>query len=190
MYYKNKKDYKNWINKTYPFIGCGAGESSGNYNATLGLEDVCISTYGLNSNYIYSTVIHEIAHTSHYWNISKSTLKFFKLPENFRNTYARGIENYFSKKRYGGIVRDDFTNVYTGIFDDLMDDASYYFAKDNGPKKYGEFVSGFSIIELENSVFNSSSLDDMKQYLKKTYSPSAKRKYSEKYLDNLFEYWK
>lgn len=181
VYYKNEKDYKNNV--------YSSGSSIGNYDGTLGLEDICILAYKQNSKTIYSTTIHEVAHSSHYWNTSKSLMTFFKLPYGFRNTYTRGVENYFTTKRYGSPAHTNFNKDYTGIFDDLMDNDKNYKAK-NGVVASGDAVQGFKITELEKSVFGSSDLDGMKKYLKKNYpSGSNGRKYTESALNNLFNYW-
>ena len=185
VYYKNKKDYKNIFPTSGPFIGCGAGESNGRYSSTLGLEEICISTYGRTSPEIYSTVIHEVGHTSHYWNTSQSLSKFFDLPEDFRNTYTRGLEWIFQKDRYGS-VKLKYNSTYTGILPDLMDsDASTADGKKNIDK-----VKGFSVVDLEKAIFATKNLDELKKYLKKNY-PSGKggRKYTNSDLDKLFDYW-
>lgn len=181
VYYKNEKDYKNNV--------YSSGSSIGNYDGTLGLEDICILAYNQSSKTIYSTTIHEVAHSSHYWNTSKSLMTFFELPYGFRNTYTRGVENYFTTKRYGSPAHTNFNKDYTGIFDDLMDSDKNYKAK-NGVVASGDAVQGFKITELEKSVFGSSNLDGMKKYLKKNYpSGSNGRKYTESAMDNLFNYW-
>lgn len=57
-------------------------------------------------------------------------------------------------------------------------------------KKNIDNVSGFSITQIEKAFYNSSSMNDLKSYLKKNY-PSGKgnRKYSSEQLDQLFNYW-
>ena len=111
------------------------------------------------------------------------------MPYGFRNTYTRGVENYFTTKRYGSPAHTNFNKDYTGIFDDLMDSDKNYKAK-NGVVASGDAVQGFKITELEKSVFGSSDLDGMKKYLKKNYpSGSNGRKYTESAMDNLFNYW-
>lgn len=186
VYYKNKKDYKNNIPTSGPFIGCGAGESNGRYSYNLGgLEEICISTYGRKSLEIYSTVIHEVAHTSHYWNSSQSLSEFFDLPYGFRNTYARGMEWIFVKTRYG-IDTLKYFHDYTGLVPDLVDDDSY--TVDGMSKK--DKVSGFSIVDVEKAFFKTKSFSKLKTYLKEKY-PSGKngRKYTSSDLDALFNYW-
>ena len=186
VYYKNKKDYENLWPTSGLFIGCGAGESNGQYSYVGGLEDVCISTYGRSSEEIYSTVIHEVAHTSHYWNTSKSLSDFFNLPYGFRNTYTRGVEYYFSKNRYGNKAKISYFHDYTGLVQDLIDsDINTADGKKNIDK-----VQGFSIIDIEKAFFATKSLSDLKKYVKKNLPSGTKnRKYTESNLDKLFDYW-
>ncbi|WP_295681192.1 hypothetical protein [uncultured Fibrobacter sp.] len=192
VYYKNKKDYKNNIPTSGPFIGCGAGESNGRYSYNLGgLEEICISTYGRSSKEIYTTVIHEVGHTSHYWNTSQSLSKFFDLPEDFRNTYTRGVENFFAEKRYGVPGQTYHSNVYTGIIEDLQDSDAFYKPKGDGYVVVkGDAVRGFNIVDLEKAVFATSSLTELKKYLKKHYPSNAGgRVYTNQAMDDLFNYW-
>ena len=186
VYYKNKKDYKNLLPTSGPFIGCGAGESLGKYMYNWGgLEEICISTYGESSRQIYSTVIHEVGHTSHYWNTSQSLSTFFDLPKGFRNTYTRGLEYFFQKKRYHSVDLSYFTN-YTGLIPDLIDNDG----KTADGKKNIDKVKGFSMIDIEKAIFATKSLNELKNYLKKNY-PSGKngRSYTNGDLDKLFDYW-
>ncbi len=185
VYYKNKKDYKNLLPTSGPFIGCGAGESSGQYKSFAGLEEICISTYGNSSRQIYSTTIHEIGHTSHYWNTSESLSDFFDLPYGFRNTYTRGLEYIFQKNRYGS-VNLSYIKDYTGIIPDLMDDDS----RTADGKKNIDRVKGFSMVDIEKAIFATKSLNEMKNYIKNNY-PSGKsgRSYTHTDLDKLFDYW-
>ena len=192
VYYKNKKDYKNLLPTSGLFIGCGAGESQGKYKYNLGgLEEICISTKGVSSKVIYSTVIHEIAHTSHYWNTSQSLSTFFDLPYDFRNTYTRGIENYLSMKRYKTPGTEYHTHEYTGILEDLQDSDNVYKPKgEDFVVVKGDAVQGFNIVDLEKAIFATSSLGELKTYLKKHYpSGSGGRKYTTTAIDNLFKYW-
>ena len=119
VYYKNEEDYYAENSK----------ESFGAYNDTLGLEDIGILAYGKTSYTIYSTVIHEVAHSSHYWNMKTTNPvipqagEFSLLSKTYKDTYARGMENFFTERRYGmDYVRRDYTSQYTGLVEDLIDD--------------------------------------------------------------------
>ena len=107
----------------------------------------------------------------------------------YKESYARGIEIYFAKKRYGGSESSYsgwFYRDYTGIVADLMDATT----KTADMKKNIDNVSGFTINQIETAFFNSNSMDAMKAYLKEKY-PSGKdgRKYTSSDMDKLFNYW-
>lgn len=182
VYYRNKKDY-------YDNLVDGGESSVGNYDGTLGVEDICILAYGQTSKQIYSTTIHEVAHSSHYWNTSKSLWSFFKLPSGFRNTYTRGVEDFFTQKKYGSPANNNYDKTYTAIFGDLIDGDKDY-KKKNGVVSSGDAVKGFEITELEKGVFNSSSLNGLKNYLMEKYPSGVNgRSYTKDAMNNLFNYW-
>lgn len=184
VYYKNSGDY-------YGFWGCNADDNSyAEYSYNWGgLEQICVLAYGRSFAGVYAGTIHEIAHTSHYWNTSKSLSDFFTLPYGFRNTYTRGVEWFFQKNRYGKSYVDYFHD-YTGLIQDLIDSPNEDNGKSADGKSVLDYVSGFSLVDIENAVFKTKSLMGLKEYLKKYYpSGSGGRNYSPSDLDKLFNYW-
>lgn len=142
VFYKNEKDYKNHC----------SSESIGEYAMFLSTESIGILAYKKPSYSIYSTTIHEIAHASHYWNMKTTSAvtpqsgEFSLLPTAYKETYARGIENYFVSKKYGaGYQRRDYNNQYTGLVEDLQDEDDLSQCKKITDFDKRDKVSGFSI---------------------------------------------
>ena len=181
VYYKNKKDYDKDVGCSGNSIGCSES------GAFFFDDKLSILAYGHGSKDIYQTTVHEVAHSSQYQNQKKGSFK--NLAVIYKESYARGIEIYFAKKRYGGSESSYsgwFFRDYTGIVADLMDATT----KTADMKKNIDNVSGFTINQIETAFFNSNSMDAMKAYLKEKY-PSGKdgRKYTSSDMDKLFNYW-
>lgn len=201
VYYKNSRDYNNAFTST-AIIGCNAEGTSGQYGNVGVFENVCILAFEKPSYYIYGTTIHEIAHSSHYWNMKTTNPanpqwgEFTLLSETYRDTYAQGIENFFINEKYNDKTHDYRIHStknkywYTDLVEDLYD-------KDNSSRcekikdvSSRDKVSGFSITSIENAFFQNKTFSGMKSYLKK-YNPSGKNgvKYTSTDMDNLFKCW-
>lgn len=187
VFYKNEKDYKNHY----------SSESIGEYAMFLSTESIGILAYKKPSYSIYSTTIHEIAHASHYWNMKTTSAvtpqsgEFSLLPTAYKETYARGIENYFVSKKYGaGYQRRDYNNQYTGLVEDLQDEDNLSQCKKITDFDKRDKVSGFSIKNIETAFFQNKKFSTMKNYLKKK-NPAGKNgtKYTSTALDDLFTCW-
>lgn len=196
VYYKNKKDYES-IFSTGSLIGCNA-EGTNGQTATAGVFDnICILAYKRKSYEIYGTTIHEIAHMSHFWNMkttstaSPQSLEFEGLSKTYRDTYARGIQNYFIMDRYKDAkCKADYDKQYTGLIEDLMDDDGKSKCKEVSGLDIKDDVSGFPITSIETVFFQNKKFSTMKDYLKKK-NPSEKNgvKYTSTNIDNLFKCW-
>lgn len=187
VYYKNEKDY-NKENKKGTW---------GLYDYTLGTEDIGVLAYKKPSYTIYSTTMHEIAHSSHCWNMkTTSTItpqsgEFELLSATYKDTYARGVENYFVDKRYNNKVKNDkkdyrrrnYNSQYTGLVEDLMGTNS------SSPCKSSN-IKGFSMTSIETAFFQNKKFSTMKSYLMKK-NPSGKNgvKYTSSAMDKLFKCW-
>ena len=194
VFYKNKKDFR------WDYTWENVSGSIGEYGYVAGLEDIGVLTTGMQSYEIYGTTIHEISHSSHCWHMNTTdvllpqTAEFDNLPTKYKETYARGVENYFRAKRYNKTDRDyrrrDYDKNYTGLVEDLMDDngSSSCVVPSKGMLK--EKVSGFQLKAIEEAFFKNKTFSAMKKYLKKNY-PSGKNgaKYTEAELDALFDCW-
>ena len=112
--------------------------------------------------------------------------EFALLSATYKDTYARGIENYFLAKYYGNKYRrTDFTYQYTGLIDDLIDNDGETKCKLKTDK-----VSGFGVTDIETAFFQNKKFSTMKNYLRDK-NPSGKngRKYTSSDMDNLFSCW-
>lgn len=189
VYYKDNKDYEN-------NVGCGPNSWACTHTESFFLFDdfISVQTRDFNSRIIYRNTIHEIAHMSQHENQKKGN--YSSLETVYKETFARGMEIYFARKRYvdpelimkvKGHVYGTYGHDYTGLVDDLIDDK---IETADGAKKIDK-VSGFTIKEIETAFFNSKSWDALKSYIKKNY-PSGKngRNYTNGDLDKLFDYWK
>ena len=202
VYYKNDKDYKSLVSKD-ALIGCNAGNSVGQY-ANLGIfENICILAYRRSSQDIFGTTVHEVAHSSHYWNMKTTNAalpqaaEFALLDTDYRETYARGIQNYFIKERYnndsldyrvhsGG--KDKYT--YTDLVEDLYDNDNSSRCDKISDEKKRDKVSGFPITSIETAFFQNKKFSTMKSYLmKKNASGKNGVKYTSTDMDNLFKCW-
>lgn len=196
VYYKNAVDYSLVVTSS-GYVGCNAGGSSGQYGNVGVFENICIDAYKRPSYYIYGTTIHEIAHSSHYWNMKTTNPanpqwgEFTMLPAKYRDTYARGIQNYFIANRYGSKYMKEYSEQYTGLIEDLVD-------KDDGETKCSSVsglflkdgVSGFPITSVETAFFQNKDFTSLKSYLMEN-NPSGKNgvKYTSKAMDDLFKCW-
>ena len=198
VYYKNKRDYDAIFSAT-SILGCNAEGSSGQYGNAGVFENICILAHKQPSYTIYGTTIHEIAHSSHYWNMKTTNPvnpqwgEFTMLTAKYRDTYARGIQNYFIADRYGYSSEyiKSYDKQYTGLVEDLID-------KDDGKTECSSVsglflkdeVSGFSITGIETAFFKNKDFSSLKNYLVEN-NPSGKNgvKYTLKAMDNLFKCW-
>ena len=196
VYYKKAIDYDVIITPSGK-VGCNAAGSSGQYGNVGVFENICIDAYKRPSYYIYGTTIHEIAHSSHYWNMETTNPinpqwgEFTMLPAKYRDTYARGIQNYFIANRYGSKYMKEYSEQYTGLIEDLVD-------KDDGETKCSSVsglflkdgVSGFPITSIETAFFQNKDFTSLKSFLMKN-NPSGKNgvKYTSKAMDDLFKCW-
>lgn len=184
VYYKNNKDFYNNVCK----------DCWGVYSRWLSAENISVlASKDVPFHHIYGTTIHEIAHTSHYWNMKTTNAalpqmaEFSLLPIEFKETYARGIENYFVDKRYNkGKVeyrRRDYDSTYTGLIEDLIGTNPVSKCKDSR-------ISGFKIPSIETSFFQNKKSSSMKKHLlDKNASGVNGVKYTKESIDKLFKCW-
>jgi len=193
VYYRNATDWN---------------EALGQYANGFFVEHINVLAYGRTHLAIYGTTIHEIAHSSHYWNVEAifgmNSATFALLPKKLKESYATGIQRYLTNKRYGNDAWSrNYDSEYTGIFEDLEDTDSKY-AKFNDFERFCDKVSGIIAPMAEEAVFNSfywehyfwdNFKDNLKKYLKEHYPSgtiNADRKkisYTPADIDALFEYW-
>ena len=180
VYYKEDK-----VNDYYDENKKG---TQGEYSFRGTTEDIGILVVDIPSWQIFGTTIHEIAHTSHYWNMKTTSplqpqsSEFVSLGASYKDTYARGIENYFTNEKYKK-RRRDYNSQYTGLVEDLMGTNETSKCKRND-------VKGFSITGIETAFFQNKEFSTMKGYLMNK-NPNGKNgvKYTQTGMDNLFKCW-
>lgn len=184
VYYKNNEDYIDDV-----------GDSKGEYAYSPITERIAVRSYQQSSLNIYTTTIHEIAHSSHYWNMKTTNAsqlqvqEYANLPGKLKESYTRGIEWFLTNKRYKSTYNTywepSYFGNYTGIFQDLVD-SDGKIAKSN----INETVSGFTVPQLEKALFQVKSLNAFMLKLQNLYpSKETGPHYSENSLKNLFNYW-
>lgn len=126
---------------------------------------------------IYATTIHELGHAVHleltggFWADTKVC-----------ESWARGVQWVLTKMEYPNYIGGTQNNIYTNIIMDMIDDESnnnYY-----GLRGTKDQVSGYNIIEIQNSLLGVMSWDAWKNKLKNDYENST-----EQYLESLFANW-
>lgn len=198
VYYKNKKDYTKAFSifTDNPGFGCNAGNRTvGQTGTAIVFDNICILAYERSHHEVFGTTIHEIAHSSQYWNMKTDYALYPQVAEynwvltpTYKDSYARGVQNYFIEQRYNSTAYNaPYDLQYTGIVKDLMD---------NNPKVEWsctklDRVSGFNIVNIEEAFFQNQDFSSMKKYLIKNNPPGKNgvNKYSSTDMDNLFKCW-
>jgi len=126
----------------------------------------------------YGTTIHELAHAS---NFSMGTWAFETTSDKVKESWARGVQWELSRMVYPNYDAD-YPNLpkYTLVVRDLIDNDGYFEKRGS----YGEFVSGYTIAQLEKSLIGQKTWNDWKNKIKNDYENPT-----ENNLDKVFDYW-
>lgn len=142
---------------------------------------------------VYATVIHELAHASH-WDINASDYNSTETV--VKESWAKGVERDLTKMAYSGYNALYARLNYTGIVEDLMDGFGttsinkwYDFSTEawgtpDISKSYYDQVSGYSIVQIENTLDGQRSWDDWRNVIINMYSNATENKVYE-----AFSYW-
>lgn len=145
---------------------------------------------------LYGTVIHELAHASH-WNMDKSNYNTMNYcDETFlglscsgdtkiAESWARGVQWELTRMIYpsygGGLtILPDYTQIVVDMVD--INYSSYSSNLNNG--LYNDNVSGYTIREIEDALNGEKTWDGWKNNIKNKYNNGT-----ENNLDALFNYW-
>ena len=124
---------------------------------------------------IYATVIHEIAHASH-WNIvGKSNMIDTEIA--VIESWARGVEWKLTNMVYPDLYFPNYFPIYTGVVEDMIDGI------DLDPDKH-DLVEGYTIREIEDVINGVMTMNKWKNNIKNSYENET-----EENLDALFDYW-
>src|SRR5690606_15738849 len=144
-----------------------------------------------NTRDIYGTVIHEIAHASH-WNFSPVRKDFTSADLNVAESFARGVQWALTRLTYPGYVPQYTRKSYTGMVQDLVDGAKrvesdFYYDGNTSVILYREYqdrVSGYTLRQIEDQLIGTRTWDVWKNKLISAYSNPT-----ESYIYDTFNYW-
>lgn len=126
----------------------------------------------------YGTTIHELAHASH-WKMGWWT--FQSVDDKVKESWARGVQRELSRMVYPDYDKDGVNlPKYTLVVRDLIDNDDYFAERFT----YGEFTSGYTISQIENSLKYQKTFNDWKNKIKQDYENPT-----ENNLDKVFDYW-
>ncbi len=151
------------------------------------------------SDTIYATTIHELAHTSH-WNIDRSLYNEVgseAIESIVIESWATGVQWSLTKMAYSDYdINNDFYSrcCYTGIVRDMIDGTGlkksyYYYNYDNGDYidkelSYNDRVSGYTIKQIEDALVNVRTWNEWRDNIKNMHENST-----ESHLNSAFTYW-
>ena len=118
----------------------------------------------------YGTVIHELAHSSH-WKMAWWT--FQTVDERVAESWARGVQLELTRMVYPN-YRNTYFGNYTGVVEDMIDSNN----------SFGDNVSGYTIRQIENSLMYQKNWDDWKNKIINDYDNPT-----ENNLPALFTRW-
>lgn len=120
---------------------------------------------------IYATTIHELAHASH-WELRKNNWNDNNLESKVKESWARGVQWELTRMVYPS-YQPFYFGDYTGVVQDLIDGKSGY-----------DQVENYTIKEIEGVLSSTSSWDSWKNNLKNRYNNAT-----ENNLDAVFNRW-
>ena len=131
----------------------GGVHQSGSHFGGL-VTGIKIYRYGANSQDVYATTIHELAHSSHYELLG---LNFFSVSTKVKESWARGVQWELTRMVYpeykgGRFSQGDYTTIVSDLIDgnfDYIDEAT-----NNGYVDENDQVSEFTIKIIEHSLKN------------------------------------
>lgn len=120
---------------------------------------------------IYATTIHELAHASHWAMSDKEGCKhkhFLNAETKMVESWASGVQWALTKMIYTSYKGRNYSTKnpnYTNIVIDLVDEEGDI---NNGKNKnQGDFVSGYTILQIENALIGCESWNMWRDHLKK-----------------------
>jgi hypothetical protein len=142
------------------------------------------------SREIYTTTIHELAHSSH-WDIDKGV--FRRADDIVVESWAVGVANVFATDVYGtdgfnwnnytfATINGDFEGVYSPLVIDLIDNINQRATHSNSTNYPIDRVTGFSLGQIENALKKKETLSEWRDNLKSLYNIST-----DENIDELFE---
>ena len=167
----------------------GQGEEQGFFREMLSLNSIPyiwiyekdeLTNNRRTSADIYWTTLHELAHASH-WGNDFDTFMDPMMTDKVKDSYANGIAWYLTEDVHPGYKYKTDNLQYTGLVQDIIDSDGTKVNNDN----ISEYVSGYSIKEVENAVYGAWTLIMWQNNLLRLYPNNP----TEGYVPSLFELW-
>ncbi len=139
-----------------------------------------------NSASYYGTTIHELAHSAHCEYVG--LLNFIVTKDNVADTWAVGVQDYFSFRKYGVygrlITHGSYGKQYTGLVNDLMDTGNKDLSFLDGSVNDG--VSGYTLLDVQKALLGITNWTQFRNHLKniKPIDNGTSKK-----IDDLFNFW-
>jgi hypothetical protein len=124
---------------------------------------------------MYSNVIHEIAHASH-WKMDPISYTTPETTTSLRlgESYAMGMDIQITTSEYPDFSLDYYQdNIYTNVVRDMIDGVAGY-----------DKVSGYTLRQIEDALIGTITFQQWKNNIKNNYNNPTENK-----LDALFTYW-
>ena len=130
------------------------------------------------SDRVYHTTIHELAHSSHWKNNPSYYVN--SVSSKVKESFATGIAWHLTGQVHPS-YHYNYHGNYTGIVEDLMDSDGYQYGYVSIP----EYVSGFTIKDIEDSVLGAATWDEWASQIVSMYpyNPSIG------HVQDLFDLW-
>lgn len=161
-------------------------------------ENAAKKTVDCPTDYLYGSVIHEVAHASH-WNLDKDNFKECRENGNkiVLESWTRGVEVQLTRKIYSNYTTEYdlfYRGRYTGMITDLTDGTKFVSSsrwwpansntyENNVVSTYTDRVSGILIKDIEACLVGSSTWNQWRDKLKNKYPLKATE------INNTFRYW-
>lgn len=125
----------------------------------------------------YATVIHELAHASH-WNMDRSD--FNDTESKVKESWARGVQWELTRMIYPNYRAPEIRPNYTLVVMDMIDNDNRF----GNTFSFGESVNGYTIRQIEDALIHQEIWNNWRNNIKNKYNNGT-----ENNLDALFSYW-
>jgi len=171
------------INANLGDFGGDLGLYNPNYWYTFGSKSpILITSYGNDSDEIYATTIHELAHASHWNLLRKKTLR--GIERRVIESWARGVEWELTRMVYpeyegGDVILPNYTQVVVDMIDAISDDGT-----NEGASHPDDQVTGYTIRQIEDALLRQKTWNAWRDNIINKYENET-----EDNLEALFNHW-
>ena len=129
----------------------------------------------------HHALLHAMALDKNYIDVADDSIAHPMMMSNVQESFACGVAWHLTEKVHPGYYFRYEDSVYTGVVEDMIDDDGHKANNESIP----EYVSGYTIQEVENAVYGAWTYAMWKNYLNSQYPNNTTRIY----LDDLFDIW-